>query len=326
MSVLHCMMMSHDGELLALYRNLLKAYNEHVQSVELKLKDFEEKVAGMAGLEHQVSSLKRQVLSLNDKLSTSDASFTKSKAKGKERKKKIKSLTKSLDNLNAEVVHLSADLNRATILEAERDEEILRLKATPPEFTSFSGASFKFWSGSSLLSMNLAGFKIREQFAAILQKIGNFVPCAQGRLVKASPLVAQTDYALLNKIFEYAAKPLSVILQLEPEKLARPANLPYNVAPAPFVAAPEHNEELINAEVDGSDPKMTNDVTFFEPKSVFMQGISFTVDDAMELVDARSERVSSSPSNVVVVLSAGESGSEPLSAADEEDASNPSVV
>ncbi|GKG35300.1 hypothetical protein Tco_0440454, partial [Tanacetum coccineum] len=45
----------------------------------------------------------------------------------------IKSLTKSLDNLHAEVARLSADLNRATILEAEKDEEILRLKATPPK-------------------------------------------------------------------------------------------------------------------------------------------------------------------------------------------------
>ncbi|GKG54919.1 hypothetical protein Tco_0562906, partial [Tanacetum coccineum] len=50
-----------------------------------------------------------------------------SKAKGKERKKKIKSLGKSLDNLHAEVARLSATLNQATILEAERAEKILRL-------------------------------------------------------------------------------------------------------------------------------------------------------------------------------------------------------
>ncbi|GKB36350.1 hypothetical protein Tco_0881292, partial [Tanacetum coccineum] len=80
MSVLHFMMMSHGGELLARY----------------------------------LSTLKKQVYGLNDKLSSSDASFAKSKAKGKERKKKIKSLTKSLDNLHAEVSRLSADLNRAT--------------------------------------------------------------------------------------------------------------------------------------------------------------------------------------------------------------------
>ncbi|GKG62397.1 hypothetical protein Tco_0634170, partial [Tanacetum coccineum] len=78
-----------------------------------------------------------QVIRINDKLFASDTSFSKSKAKGKEGKKKIKSLTKSLDNLHAEVAHLSADLNWAIVLEAEKDEEILRLKATPPTFASF---------------------------------------------------------------------------------------------------------------------------------------------------------------------------------------------
>ncbi|GKD24596.1 hypothetical protein Tco_1230810, partial [Tanacetum coccineum] len=63
--------------------------------------------------------------------------------KGKERKKKIKSLTKSLDNLHVEVACLSADLNWATILEAEKDEEILHLKATPPEFASFFQGQFQ---------------------------------------------------------------------------------------------------------------------------------------------------------------------------------------
>ncbi|GKG33588.1 hypothetical protein Tco_0433747, partial [Tanacetum coccineum] len=46
-----------------------------------------------------------------------------------------------------------------------------------------------------------------------------------GRLAEASPLVAQTDYAFLNKISEHATEPLSVILQLELEKLARPTNV-----------------------------------------------------------------------------------------------------
>ncbi|GKG52910.1 hypothetical protein Tco_0550022, partial [Tanacetum coccineum] len=46
------------------------------------------------------------------------------------------------------------------------------------------------------------------------------------RLAIASLLVAQIDYAFLNKIFEHATEPLSVILQLEAEKLARSANVP----------------------------------------------------------------------------------------------------
>ncbi|GKF41984.1 hypothetical protein Tco_0125326 [Tanacetum coccineum] len=103
MSVLHYMMMSHGDELLARYRGLLQSHHEYVRSADSMLKGYEEK----------------------------------SKAKGKERKKKIKSLTKSLDNLHAEVAHLSAPLNQATMLEAKKDEEILRLKTTPLEFASF---------------------------------------------------------------------------------------------------------------------------------------------------------------------------------------------
>nr|GEV12635.1 hypothetical protein [Tanacetum cinerariifolium] len=104
-------------------------------------KGYEERVAGLSGLELQVSALRRQFFVLSGKLPTSDASFAKSRSKGKERNKKIKSLTKSLDNLHAELARLSADLNRATVLEAEKDEEILCLKATPLEFASFFHAS-----------------------------------------------------------------------------------------------------------------------------------------------------------------------------------------
>ncbi|GKB65365.1 hypothetical protein Tco_0921551 [Tanacetum coccineum] len=103
MSVLHCMMMSHSSELLARYRGLNQSHHEYVLSADSRLKGFEEK----------------------------------SKAKGKERKKKIKYLGKSLDNLHVEVALLTTALNQATILKAERDEEILRLKTTPPEFSSF---------------------------------------------------------------------------------------------------------------------------------------------------------------------------------------------
>ncbi|GJZ75338.1 hypothetical protein Tco_0639803 [Tanacetum coccineum] len=108
MSVLHCMMMSHGGKLLARYLGLNRSYHEYVLSTDSRLKGYKEK----------------------------------SKAKGKERKKKIKSLTKSLDNLHSEVARLFAALNQATILEAERDEEIMRLKATLSEFSSFFRGQF----------------------------------------------------------------------------------------------------------------------------------------------------------------------------------------
>ncbi|GJQ89126.1 hypothetical protein Tco_0000265 [Tanacetum coccineum] len=68
MSVLHYMMMSHGGDLLARYRGLNQSQYEYALSADSRLKGYKEK----------------------------------SKAKGNERKKKIKSLTKSLDNLHAE--------------------------------------------------------------------------------------------------------------------------------------------------------------------------------------------------------------------------------
>nr|GEZ77100.1 hypothetical protein [Tanacetum cinerariifolium] len=89
------------------------SHHEYVQSADSSLKGYEEKVVGVAGLELQVSTLKKQ-----------------------EGKKKIKSLTKSLDDLHAKVARLSATLNQATLLEAGKDEEILRLKTTSPEFAS----------------------------------------------------------------------------------------------------------------------------------------------------------------------------------------------
>nr|GEU79933.1 reverse transcriptase domain-containing protein [Tanacetum cinerariifolium] len=221
-----------------------------------------------------------------------DQLTTKMSAKGKDRKKKIKSLTKSLDNMNAKVACLSADLNRATILEAKRDKDILRLKATPPKFTSF------FWGQlQSLVQKFLAS----DEFSRVQGKLLSLAASARfekGKACRSFPLVAQTDYAFLNKISEYDAEPIYVILQLEPEKLARLANvptskdasvsppvpkkstvtlasksldLPSNVAHAPSVAASEHNEELINAEVNGVDPMVTNDVAPAEPNNVFLQ-------------------------------------------------------
>ncbi|GKB66920.1 hypothetical protein Tco_0928332 [Tanacetum coccineum] len=272
-SVLHCLMLSHGGELLARYHGLNQSHHEYVLSEDSKMKGYEEK----------------------------------SKAKGKYRKKKIKSLTKSLDNLHTEVARLSAALNQATVLEAEKDEEILCL------------AEFK------------------------------------DRLAEASPLVAQTDYAFLNKISDHAAKPLSVILQLKPEKLARPTNVPplrdarvspptikestvtpaskslelsTNVDLTASAVAFEHNEEMVNAEVDGSNPKMTDDTVAAKSEHAFVQGISVALEDVVELLKVGSWRASSSPNDVVVALSVGEKGDGlvPSSVAGEEAAANSSGV
>ncbi|GJU85534.1 hypothetical protein Tco_1293080 [Tanacetum coccineum] len=346
MSVLHCMMILHGGEILARYRGLLQSHHEYVQSTNSRLKGFQEKFASLSGLESQVSRFQRQVAGLNYKLSSSDGAFAKSKAKRNERNKKIKSLTKSLDQLNAEIARLSTTLNQATVLKAEKDEKILRLKATPLEVASY------FW-GQARFERGLSMHRTKDEFVAVLKKMAHFMPSAQGRLAKASLLVAQTDYTFLNKISEHTTEPLSVIIQLEPKNLASPTNVPAsrdarvsppiakestvtpaseslklsaNVVPASFVVASKRNEEWVNVIVDGSDPEMTDGAPHAKSGSTFVQGTSYVLDDVAEVTVVRLERVSSGPTGVVMDLSTGEKGdgSLPSSAADEEAAANPS--
>ncbi|GJW65440.1 hypothetical protein Tco_0117324 [Tanacetum coccineum] len=319
------MMMSHGGEILAPYRGLLQSHHEYGQSADSRLKAYEERVADVAGLELHMSTLKKQVSGLNDKLVSFDASFAKSKAKEKKRKKKIKSLTKSLDNLHAEVARLSATLNQATVLETEKDEEILSLKATPLDrvqgelLSLVTNAEFK---------RGLSMHQTKDEFAIVLKKMDNFMPGAQDRLAEVSPYVARTDYAFLNKISEHAFKPLSVILQLEPENLTRPANVPTSrdacVSPpitkestvtptfkslelstnsglALSVVASEHNEEMV---------------------------ISVALEDVVELVVVGLGCASFGPNDVMVALFVGEKGDGlvPSFAAGEEATTNPSRV
>nr|GEZ22285.1 hypothetical protein [Tanacetum cinerariifolium] len=309
--------------------------------VESLLKGYDEKVANMTGLELQVSALKKQVSRLNDKLSFFDASFIKSKAKGKERKKKIKSLTKSLDNLHTEVARFSAALNQETILEAEWDEEILRLKTTPLEFSSFFRGQFQ-GLGELLSLAASAGFErglsmhqTKDEFVVVLKKMVNFMPGAHDRLAEAYLLVAQTDYAFLNNLSEHDVEPLSVILQLKPKNLVRSANVPTlldacvslsvakestvtpdskslelsaNVDLTASVVASKHNEEMVSAEVDGSNPKMIDDTITAKSGHAFMQGMSFVLNDVVDLAGVGSGRVSSGANDVVVALSFGEKG------------------
>nr|GEZ99466.1 hypothetical protein [Tanacetum cinerariifolium] len=132
------------------------------------------------------------------------------------------------------------------------------------------------------------------------------MPGAQERLVEASPLFLKLTM-FFNKISEYAAETLSVILQLEPMKLVRPDNVPIpkdtsvsppiakestvtpvykslklsaNVVPASFAVALEQNKE---------------------------QGISHVLDDVAEVTVVGSERVSFGLTDVVA-LSASEKG------------------
>ncbi|GJV01047.1 hypothetical protein Tco_1334616 [Tanacetum coccineum] len=295
--------------LLSRYRGLNQSHHEYVLSTDSRLKGYEEKVASLTGLELQVSALKKQVFGLDDKLSSSDASFAKSKAKGKERKKKIKSLTKSVDNLHS--------------------EGLVQKFLSFAEFSRVQGELLSL-AASAGFERGLSIHRTKDEFAAVLKKMANFMP----------------------GIFEHATEPLSVILQLELEKLVRPSNVPASrevrvspptkestVTPASkslelstnvnftaSVVAFEQNEEMVNAKVDGSDPKMTDDTIVVKSEHVFVQGISVILYDVVELVEVRSGRVSSGPNDVMVAFSAHEKGDglDPSSAAGEEAAANPS--
>nr|GEU43419.1 hypothetical protein [Tanacetum cinerariifolium] len=215
-----------------------------------------------------------------------------SKAKGNEKKKKIKSLTKSLDNLHAEVARLSIALNRATVLEAEKDEEILRLKATLLEVQG----ELLSLAASVGFELSFSMHRTKDEFTVVLKKMANFM------------------LALL------------VILQLEAKKLARPVNVPTSrdarvsppikkestVTPAskslefssnadltPSVVASEHNEEI---------------------------GISVALGYAVDLVDVGSGCAFFDPNDVVVSFSVGEKGDGlvPSFVTGEEVAANPS--
>ncbi|GKA65446.1 hypothetical protein Tco_0765153 [Tanacetum coccineum] len=336
MSVLHCMMMLHSGELLARYHGLNQSHHEYVLSTDSRMKGYEEKVASLTGLELQVSALKKQVSGLNDKLSSSNASFAKSKAKGKERKKKIKSLTKSVYNLHSEVPPLSTSLNQATVLEAEKDEEILRLKTNPSEFSSFFRGQFQ-----GLVRKFLASDKFSRVQGELLF-LANNAGFERGlSLLKPPPFSLKLIMLFSTRSLSMLLEPLSVILQLEPEKLVRPANvtasrevrvsppikestvtpvsksleLSTNVNFTASAIDSEHNGEMVNVEVDGSDPKMTDDTAIVKFGHAFVQGISVALDDAMELVEVGLGYVSFGPNDVVVALSAHEKGDglDPLS-------------
>nr|GEY79263.1 hypothetical protein [Tanacetum cinerariifolium] len=189
------------------------------ESADSWLRGLQERCNAYQGLESRVSGFQKQIFDLNDKHSSFDAAFVKVKAKEKEQKKKIKTFSKNLDQLTAEVAHLSSALNQAMVLEDEKDTEIIRLRASPPEFASFFHGGFqslvqKFLASDEfskvqgeLISLDdsvgfergLSTDQTPEEFALDLKKISRFVPGAQDKLAKASPLVATTDYPFLKK-------------------------------------------------------------------------------------------------------------------------------
>nr|GEV35573.1 hypothetical protein [Tanacetum cinerariifolium] len=191
------------------------------------------------------------------------------------------------------------------------------------------GLNDKLATSDASFSKSNAKGKRRKKIKSLSKSLDNLY--SEERLAEASSLVAQTDYAFLNKIFEYATKPLLVILQLEPEKLVHPAIVPIpkdtrvsppitkestvtlvskslelsvNVVPASFVIALEQ----VSAAIDGLNLEMTDGATHSMSRGVFMRGISHVLNDVAEVTVVGSERVSSGLSDVVVALSAGEKG------------------
>ncbi|GJZ82675.1 hypothetical protein Tco_0647848 [Tanacetum coccineum] len=265
-----------------------------------ELKSLQERCAVFQGLKTQVSDFQKWFADLNDKLTSSDGAFMKAKAKGKERKKKIKSHTKNLDQLNAEVACLSAALNQAIALEAEKDEEILQLKASTSDFGELLSlaASAGFEGG-------LGMHQTQKGFDVVLKKISHQHPASRDSRVSPPMTMKST------------VTPVSLSLEL-----------PSNIVPSSFAAVLERNEEWANAMVHGPNNEMTNGAGNGNPGNVLVQGVSCVVDDGAELTLVKSERVFSDPSDVVVALSVREKddGLLPSSSAAEAAVAAPSGV
>ncbi|GKF27726.1 hypothetical protein Tco_0094068, partial [Tanacetum coccineum] len=79
-----------------------------------------------------------------------------------------------------------------------------------------------------------------------------------------------------------------------------------NVDLTTSVVASNHNKEMVTAEVDGSDQKITDDTITAKSRHAFVQDMYVSLDDDVKLAGVGSGRVSSGLNDVVVALSAGE--------------------
>ncbi|GKB54123.1 hypothetical protein Tco_0904876 [Tanacetum coccineum] len=278
-SVLHCLMMSHGGELLARYICLLKTHHEYVQSANSSLNSFQQRLTSFQGLESQVFGLNK------------------------------------LNGLTVEAAHLASDLNQSRRSDAqqgyqivvaqtylgdiyaliegykhslvEKDVEILRLKASPIEFVSF--------------------FKATD-----LKKISHFVPRAQGRLIKVTHLVATTDYPCLNKVVDHSAHPLFAIIELEPDRLACAAVVPtprvVGVSP-PFLKELTVTSTPSLVELFLKDPPPSSTIAS-EQNEEWLSGVGHRVSEDVNQVESSSIQesgfASSGFADVVIALMIGE--------------------
>nr|GEY72376.1 hypothetical protein [Tanacetum cinerariifolium] len=153
------------------------------------------------------------------------------------------------------------------------------------------------------------GYAIRTDFFPFLSVlIMPFIVKSKAKGKEIKKKIKSLTKSLDNLHAEHAAKPLSIILQHEPEKLARPANVASrdacvypptakestNFVSTPSVVASEQNKEWVNATVNGPNDEMTDGAAYSKSGGVFMQGTSHVLDDLTEVTVVGSKRVSSS--------------------------------
>nr|GEV89551.1 hypothetical protein [Tanacetum cinerariifolium] len=228
-----------------------------------------------------------------------------------------------------EILPVSASNNTAIGYKhslAEKDAKILHLNDSPLEFASFLQGGFQSFVQKFLTSYEFS----RVQ--------GELLSLSASRLIDATPIVATKYYPFLNMIVDYSAHPLCILLELEPEKLVRPATVPapkvasvspsslrestvtpafssmkflLNDAPTSSAGAvieqppQEKNEEWVNAMIDTSDEEMVDAVAGKSAK-VLVQGVVHQlceyVKRVYESLIQDSELASSGSSNVIVAL------------------------
>nr|GEX89937.1 hypothetical protein [Tanacetum cinerariifolium] len=107
-------------------------------------------------------------------------------------------------------------------------------------------------------------------------------------------------------ISEYDVEPLTVILQLNTEKLVCLANIPIPMDTC--ISPPIANESIVSDTVDGSVLEMTDGATHSKSTGIFVRGTSHFLDDVIEVTMVGSEHVSSGLTDVIVAFSASEKG------------------
>nr|GEY42609.1 transposase (putative), gypsy type [Tanacetum cinerariifolium] len=186
----------------------------------------------------------------------------------------------------------------ATYLEDGVDGNYSRLKGYEENVASLTGLQGELLSlaTSAVFERRLSMHRTKNEFAIMPKKMVNFMHGSQDRLT------------------------------LKPEKLVRPINVP--TPREPRASPPIAKDLIVNAMVDGSIAELTNGAAYSNSGGVFMHGNSHVLDDVAGVTVVGSERVTSSLTDVVVVLSAGEKGdgSLPFFPADEEATTNPSGV